>query len=69
LGEKLAVTVVPREGVLLAAKDIQDHVAVRLAKYKVPAEVWIRSDSLPCNPNGKVLKRTLREEMLRHLAG
>jgi long-chain acyl-CoA synthetase len=29
----------------------------------VPAHLWIRSDELPRNPAGKILKRQLRDEL------
>jgi acyl-CoA synthetase (AMP-forming)/AMP-acid ligase II len=35
----------------------------RLAAFKVPAHLWFRSEELPRNPAGKVLKRELREEL------
>jgi acyl-CoA synthetase (AMP-forming)/AMP-acid ligase II len=30
----------------------------------VPTHIWFRQESLPRNPAGKVLKRTLRDELV-----
>ncbi len=38
------------------------HVRGRLADFKVPQYVALRSKPLPRNPGGKVLKAQLREE-------
>jgi hypothetical protein len=35
--------------------------AERLSDYKVPETTALRSEPLPCNANGKVMKRQLRE--------
>ena len=35
-----------------------------LAGFMVPTKVWFRSDPLPRNPQGKVLKRELRDELV-----
>jgi acyl-CoA synthetase (AMP-forming)/AMP-acid ligase II len=34
----------------------------RIADFKLPEYVAVRSDPLPRNPGGKLLKRRLREE-------
>jgi len=36
-------------------------VADRLAAFKVPVEIVIRHETLPRNPNGKILKKELKE--------
>ena len=45
-------------------EEVREHVAARLASFKVPARVWIAEDELPRNASGKVLKRELRESLL-----
>jgi long-chain acyl-CoA synthetase len=45
-----------------AADDLAEHVRSRLADFKVPAR-WELVDELPRDPNGKVLKRLLRERL------
>jgi len=62
LGEQLCVAVVPYPGVELESADIIDHCASRVAKFKVPSMVFIRTSSLPRGGTGKVIKRELRNE-------
>jgi acyl-CoA synthetase (AMP-forming)/AMP-acid ligase II len=40
---------------------VQVYCAARLADYKVPESVTLMDGPLPRNPNGKLLKRELRE--------
>jgi acyl-CoA synthetase (AMP-forming)/AMP-acid ligase II len=54
--------VVLRPGADTTADDLRAHVAERLAGFKVPAHVYFRTEPLPRNPAGKVLKRDLRDE-------
>jgi long-chain acyl-CoA synthetase len=61
-GEVLKAVVEVREPV--ADDDIRAHVRDRLADYKVPTYVAV-VDTLPRDPNGKVLKRLLREEHVK----
>jgi O-succinylbenzoic acid--CoA ligase len=42
------------------ADSVRKHCAVRLADYKVPEEIFFSDTPLPRNPNGKLLKRSLR---------
>ncbi|MGH9065806.1 MAG: class I adenylate-forming enzyme family protein [Acidimicrobiales bacterium] len=63
LGEEVGAVVQLRPGLHADATDIKDHVAARLAAFKVPAHVWFRDQPLPRNPAGKVLKRQLRDEL------
>jgi long-chain acyl-CoA synthetase len=60
LGEEALAVVVLRVGASLAAVDVQQHVAQRLASFKVPAHVVFQSAPLPRTQSGKVLKRDLR---------
>jgi acyl-CoA synthetase (AMP-forming)/AMP-acid ligase II len=64
LGEDVAAAVVPRAGVALTPADLQAFLADRIARYKIPATIWIRDEALPRNANGKFLKRDLRDELL-----
>jgi long-chain acyl-CoA synthetase len=61
LGEAVGAVVRTRDGAALSADAVREHVAERLAAFKVPAHVWITDDALPRNASGKVLKRALRE--------
>jgi long-chain acyl-CoA synthetase len=65
LGEevKAVVQVEPgAEGESLTADGVRRWVAVELADFKVPAHVELRSEPLPRNPSGKLLKNVLRGE-------
>lgn len=61
-GEAVVAVVVLAPGASLSAADVQAHVAARLAAYKVPKQVYVRQDSLPRNPAGKMLKTALKRE-------
>src|SRR5579859_2063707 len=63
LGEEVAAVVQVRDGAEVTAPDLQEHVAARLAAFKVPSKVFFRTDPLPRNATGKVLKRQLRDEL------
>ena len=60
LGEKTRAIVVAR-GAGCDADALRAHCAQHLADYKVPDFFVFRSEPLPRNANGKVLKRALRE--------
>ena len=63
LGEEVAAVVLLRDGHAATPTELQEHVAARLARFKVPAHVVFRSDPLPRTATGKVLKRELRESL------
>jgi acyl-CoA synthetase (AMP-forming)/AMP-acid ligase II len=65
LGEDVAAAIVVRDGATITAGELQAFLADRIAKYKIPATVWIRQEALPRNANGKFLKRDLRAELLK----
>ena len=64
LGEEVAAVIVLRPGRRVDAEDLSRHVAQRLAKFEVPTRFYFRSAPLPRNPQGKVLKRELRDSVL-----
>ena len=35
-----------------------------LAKFKIPERIWLRTEPLPRNANGKFVKRTLRDQLI-----
>ena len=55
--------VVPRAGVAADAEALKRHVAVHLARFKVPREI-VFVDSLPRNALGKVQHFRLRERRM-----
>lgn len=61
LGEEVAAAVRVRPGSTATAEALREHVAARLAAFKVPAHVHLTGDELPKNATGKVLKRELRD--------
>jgi len=63
LGEEVVAVVRPRPGATAVEQELRDHVASRLAAFKVPARVWLWDEALPRNPAGKILKRELRERL------
>ena len=64
LGEEVGAVVQIRPGMSVSEADIQEHVASRLAGFKVPVRVWFSDQPLPRNPAGKILKRQLRDELV-----
>ena len=62
LGEEVGAVIVLRPGAKVTADELQAHVKARLAGFMVPTHIWFRSEPLPRNPQGKVLKRELRDE-------
>jgi long-chain acyl-CoA synthetase len=64
LGEEVGAVIVLRPGQKVGAEELSLHVRQRLAGFMVPTHIWFRSEPLPRNPAGKVLKRQLRDELL-----
>jgi long-chain acyl-CoA synthetase len=64
LGEEVGAVVVLRPGSTIRPEDLSAHVGARIAKYAVPTKLFFRSEPLPRNPAGKVLKRQLRDEVI-----
>jgi long-chain acyl-CoA synthetase len=63
LGEEVGAVVRVRDGAKVTEDEVRDHVAARLAAFKVPAHVWLTDEELPRNASGKVLKRELRDKL------
>ena len=64
--ESVAAAVVLNKGSTITADNIKNIVGERLASYKKPEHVFFRSNPLPRNPAGKVLKPELKKEYLNH---
>ena len=60
LGEEVKAVVVLKAGVSVTADELRAHCRKHLADFKVPEYVEFRTDPLPRNPAGKVLKAALR---------
>ncbi|GAB2736460.1 class I adenylate-forming enzyme family protein [Salinifilum aidingensis] len=62
LGEKVGAVLVPVPGSEFSVDAVLEHLSTRLADFKVPQYVDVRSEPLPRNPGGKLLKGNLREQ-------
>ena len=67
LGEKVAAAVTVLDPADFDAKEIQRHLSSRLAAFKIPAKFRVGTEPLPRNAAGKVLKRELRERMIKSI--
>ena len=67
LGEVVGTTIVPTEGANISEQELGEFLAERIAKFKMPEFIRVRSDALPTNAAGKFLKRTLRDEHAKEL--
>jgi acyl-CoA synthetase (AMP-forming)/AMP-acid ligase II len=63
-GEEVVAIVERHPGTTVQASDLQEHVAFRLARFKVPTQVVFTEEPLPRTATGKVLKRDIRSRLL-----
>ena len=61
LGEEPAAVVTLKPGASATEDELRAHVAERLAAFKVPVEIRFWHETLPRNPNGKILKSELKK--------
>jgi long-chain acyl-CoA synthetase len=64
LGEEVGAAVQITPGADIAEDELKRFLRERLAAFKVPVRIDIRREPLPRNPNGKILKRQVKEEMV-----
>jgi long-chain acyl-CoA synthetase len=64
LGEEVAAVVKRVPGAEVTEDELKDHVAQRLAAFKVPVRIAIGDDELPRNAAGKIVKRELRDALV-----
>ena len=62
MGEKVGAVIVPRPGQNLDIQDLIAFAEKHLADFKIPQYVSVRSEPMPRNPGGKMLKPVLRRE-------
>ena len=62
MGEKVGAVIVPAADTDVDIPAVIAHTRERIADFKVPQYVAIRTEPLPRNPGGKVLKAQLRDE-------
>ncbi len=60
LGERVKAYIVPFDSDSLTLEEIQEYLADKIAKYKIPEAVEFM-DEFPRNPTGKILKHKLKE--------
>ncbi len=63
LGEEVATVIVLNDGASLTKDELVGFLGERLASFKIPTVIDIRTTALPRNPAGKFLKRELRGEL------
>ncbi|KMY65887.1 fatty-acid--CoA ligase [Desulfocarbo indianensis] len=61
-GETVVALVVPAKDAGLSEEALKEHLAGRLAKYKIPREFKL-VEALPHTPTGKIMKYKLREDI------
>jgi long-chain acyl-CoA synthetase len=59
LGEEVGAAVVPRHGASVDTAELGAFAAETLAHFAVPSRWWVRSEPLPTNVVGKIVKREL----------
>ncbi len=60
-GEAVHAVVVRKPGTSVTSEELIAHARTQIAGYKVPRSISIRTEALPKNGAGKILKRELRE--------
>ncbi len=65
-GEAVTAVVVPYPGMEVTEEEIIAYCKENMAGYKVPKTVLVTSE-VPISPSGKILKRLLKEQLLREV--
>jgi len=60
MGEKVGAVVVAKPNQTIVIGELIEFALTKLADFKVPQYVALRTDPLPRNPGGKILKKQLR---------
>jgi long-chain acyl-CoA synthetase len=68
LGEEVAAAIHLKPGMALSEAELRSELAKRIAGFKIPSVVVWKSEPLPRNPAGKILKRELRDELAKQRA-
>jgi long-chain acyl-CoA synthetase len=63
LGEEPLAVVHLKPGAKATVDELRHHVAQRLAAFKVPVDVIFWPETLPRNPNGKIVKKELKQQL------
>jgi acyl-CoA synthetase (AMP-forming)/AMP-acid ligase II len=67
LGEIVGAAVSVRAHCDLDAEQVKKFLADRLAAFKIPVHIEIRSDNLPRIASGKIFKKQIRSDMIERL--
>ncbi len=62
MGEKVGAVLVAAPGGSIDVPAVLGYLSKQIADFKIPQYVVVRSDPLPRNPGGKLLKRSVRDE-------
>jgi acyl-CoA synthetase (AMP-forming)/AMP-acid ligase II len=62
MGEKVGAVIVPKPHTKVDVADLLAFTKTQIADFKVPEYVSVRTEPLPRNPGGKILKKRLRDE-------
>lgn len=62
-GERVAATVVPRSGQAIDTEALRSYARTRLAGYKVPRDIAVRTSPLPRTPTMKIDRGTFLREL------
>jgi long-chain acyl-CoA synthetase len=63
LEEEVASAIYLKEGASLSAESLREHCKGLLSSYKVPRYIWLVSQPLPRNANGKFVKKEVRDAL------
>jgi long-chain acyl-CoA synthetase len=64
LGEEVAAAILPKPGAQLDVEELTAFLRERIAPFKIPTAVVVRTEQLPRSATGKILKRQLRDELV-----
>ena len=67
LGEEVGAIVQIKPGAKVTEEKLRAFVGEHIAAFKVPVKIELRTEPLPRNANGKILKRQLKDEFLQSL--
>ena len=65
LGEEVGVAILPNAGMTLTPEELWAFLDAKIAKYKIPTQVVIMTETLPRNAAGKFLKRELQQKVVK----
>ena len=64
-GERVAAMIVMEPDSTITVDDLLRHAAGQLAPYKIPEFIIVRSEPMPRNATGKILKKPIRDTTQR----